>query len=69
MTILRYRGEVHPLDPDFSPSTHVVLAGGTKRTDYLVEGRGADRRVVIEGLTYFELRNIEIKPQPRRKSA
>ena len=66
MTALRYRGEFD-VGPDFMPSTHVVLTGGKKRTDYLVEREGAARKIVIEGLTYFELRHVEIKPQ--RKSA
>ena len=67
-TILRYRAEVD-VEDSFSPQTHVVYAGGDKRTDYLVERDGNGRRIVLENLTYFALRNIQIKRAPQRKSA
>ncbi len=69
MTALRYRGEFYPLDPDFSPKTHAVIVAGKQRNDYLVERDDRGRKVVIEGLTYDELCDCEIKPHPRRKSA
>ena len=61
MTILRYRGEFHPLPEDFSPKTHKVFAGGKPRTDYLIERDTDGRKIVLEGLTYAELCTIEVR--------